>query len=467
MRSVPIRHVAIVWTAVCMLAFLPAGGFRGTFAGAQEAGTGLPAFTADPGKTVRNPLSLDECLRIALENNPDIGARLGIVDAARAGVDEATGQRWPSLNALGRYAHYLDPQRLVPARKLNEAGAYSEDILGGDLVMRMPLYTGGRITNEIRASEAVQLSTEERLVRARQELVFDVSRVFFFMLGQRHVIESVAFSKKTLEQHRERIVALMEAKRAARVDRLRLDVRLSSVKQTLVQEKNILDIQQRLLANLLGIKTEAGVDVKGALELDFVNTDLNQSLEKAQRNRSDYKAVLAEVEAQTRRVDVARAGNRPSVFLEGAYGGRWAVGSVEKGLDDSASEQVGQAGIVVNIPIFEGGRVSARIRQEQARLRTAEENLRKVALQVRLDVETAILNIQSNLERVSAMEAAILEGKESLQIETEKYDMGRASITDVLDAQSALLEAQTQYYLALTGYNASIAQLHLAVGDEP
>ncbi|MDZ7696265.1 MAG: TolC family protein [Deltaproteobacteria bacterium] len=301
-----------------------------------------------------------------LKTTPTSGPAFGIVDAARAGVDEATGQRWPSLNALGRYAHYLDPQRLVPARKFYEAGAYSEDILGGDLVMRMPLYTGGRITNEIRASEAVQLSTEERLVRARQELVFDVSRVFFFMLGQRHVIESVAFSKKTLEQHRERIVALMEAKRAARVDRLRLDVRLSSVKQTLVQEKNILDIQQRLLANLLGIKTEAGVDVKGALELPLADTDLNQSLEKAHRYRSDYKAVLAEVEAQTRRVDVARAGNRPSVFLEGVYGGRWAVGSVEKGLDDSASEQVGQAGIVVNIPIFEGvGSRHASVRNRQ------------------------------------------------------------------------------------------------------
>lgn len=63
------------------------------------------------------------------------------------------------------------------------------------------------------------------------------------------------------------------------------------------------------------------------------------------------------------------------------------------------------------------------------------------------------------------MEASILEGKESLQIETEKYDMGRASITDVLDAQSALLEAQTQYYRALAGYNTAIAQYRLAVGE--
>lgn len=337
-----ILSIPLSLMAVWMLFFMEGG--------APNAAAGL-----DDANKPEEALTLEQCIQVALENNPNIGARIGIVEAARAGVDEAAGQRWPSLNALGRYGHYLDPQRLVPARKPGEAGAYSEDIFGGDLVMRMPLYTGGRITNEIKASEAVQLSTEERLERARQELVFDVSRVFFFMLGQRQVIESVIFSQQTLERHRERIIDLIEARRAARVDRLRIDVRLSSVKQSLVQEKNILDIQQRLLANLLGIKRETGVDAKGELGLPLAETDLNQGLEKAHRNRSDYKAVLAEVEGQVRRVDVARAGNLPSVFLEGAYGGRWAVGSVEKGLDDSASEQVGQAGIAVNIPIFEGG----------------------------------------------------------------------------------------------------------------
>ncbi|RLC23463.1 MAG: TolC family protein, partial [Deltaproteobacteria bacterium] len=82
------------------------------------------------------------------------------------------------------------------------------------------------------------------------------------------------------------------------------------------------------------------------------------------------------------------------------------------------------------------------------------------------DVETALLNIASNLERVRSSETAIEQGKESLRIEQEKYALGRGSITDVLDAQAALLTSQTNYYRSLSEYNTSIAELHLAIGEE-
>jgi outer membrane protein TolC len=85
-------------------------------------------------------------------------------------------------------------------------------------------------------------------------------------------------------------------------------------------------------------------------------------------------------------------------------------------------------------------------------------------LQVRLDVETAILNIGSSAQRVEATGKAIDQAEESLRIEREKYDLGRGSITDVLDAQSALLDSQTNYYRALADYSTASAQLKLAVG---
>jgi outer membrane protein TolC len=118
----------------------------------------------------------------------------------------------------------------------------------------------------------------------------------------------------------------------------------------------------------------------------------------------------------------------------------------------------------MDIPIFEGGRIEARVRKEKARLSAAQERLRKLELQVRLDVETAVLNIGSAGRRVEAIEKAIEQADESLRIEREKYDLGRGSITDVLDAQSALLDSQTNYYRALADYSTALAQLKLAVG---
>ena len=61
---------------------------------------------------------------------------------------------------------------------------------------------------------------------------------------------------------------------------------------------------------------------------------------------------------------------------------------------------------------------------------------------------------------------SVLSAKESLKIERKKYELGKGSITNVLDAQSALLITQTVYYRALSDYNTAVAQWHLAIGVE-
>jgi outer membrane protein TolC len=118
----------------------------------------------------------------------------------------------------------------------------------------------------------------------------------------------------------------------------------------------------------------------------------------------------------------------------------------------------------VELPIFEGGRIQARIREERAKLAAAQERFRKLELQVRLEVETAQLNMTSAFERVQTTEKTIEQARESLRIEREKYELGKGAIMDVLDAQSALLDAETNYYRALADFNVARAQLQLATG---
>ena len=420
----------------------------------------------EANKVVHGPLTLEQCIEIALANNPDIRAGTWAVHAARAQRDEAAGQRWPSLLATGSATRHLDNQRLVPARGPREPGTFSDDIFGGDLVVKMPIFTGGLITSNIRAAELLQQAVEHRLVRTRKELVFNVSSVFYAILGQRRVVESLVFSRKVLEEHRKRGKDLMAVKKAARVDLLRVEVRLADLQQKLIREKNLLAIQHRVLGNLLGVESgSTPIEVEGDLRLSGVEENPDVNIGMAYAARADYQATLAGLAAQAVRVDIALAGHWPTAWLGGSYGGRWASGSSIKqsGADDS--EDVGRVGITVDIPIFEGGRTDARVREERSRLAAAQEYLRKLELKIRFDVETAILSISANRERVRATEKAIEQAKESLRIERQKYVLGKGSITDVLDAQSALLDAQTSYYRVLADYNTSISELRLAVGE--
>jgi outer membrane protein TolC len=458
---------------------------------------------------------LNECIELALRNNPDIAASESDIDSKRAERDIAAGERWPSIHATGGYAHYLDGQRLIAPGKNNELGYFSNDLFSTDLVLGIPLYKGGRITNSIKAADLLRQAAEHTLARTKEELVYNVSSVFYTILAQRRLIDSVAFSQGALTEHLKRVNNLIDAGKVPKVDGMRTEVRLAEVTQRLLQERNVLDIQQRVLANLLGLGGEpAGAPhVDGTLEVAAVPVDLNSSLEMAFSSRPDYAAARAALEAQARKVDIARGEHEPTVMLEGSYGGRWAAGGSGESYSPSSDSvtyspnalpssshtsamrnnttitstlnptstritrlnqssadsfgDVGHIGVNIDVPLFEGGRVAARIRDERAKLTGYEQRLRKLELQIRLDVETGVLNATSAQERIQVTEKSIAAAKESLRIEREKYDAGRGTITDVLDAQSALLDAETTYYRALADYDVALAQLRLAVGEDP
>lgn len=417
--------------------------------------------------TIQNSLTLEQCIKIALENNPSIGYKRWEIKAVNAQKNKAISQRWPSFGGVGSYSHYSDTLRLAPPRRLDYPLVFADDVLAWNLVISIPIFTGGRITNEIKAAELLQQSAEYRLVYTRQELIFGVSSVFLSILKQREIINFLDFSLMTLEEHTKRVKELIAAKKAAKVDMLRVEVRLADIEQKMEKEKNLLAIQNRVLANLMGVNA-INFAISPQIELQFVEIKINleESLNKAYANRADYHAAQAAVNVQAKQVKVTQAAYWPSVSIYGSYGGRKALGSYIKPAGANGLEDIGQLGCFFEIPIFEGGKTKARVSQEQAKLVLHKEKLRELELKIRLDVESAVFNLRSTRKRILVTEKAIEQANESLRIEMEKYNLGKGSITNILDAQSALLNVQTSHYIALADYNISIAQLQLAQGGE-
>lgn len=415
------------------------------------------------------PIELEKAIDIALKNNPDIAVASWEYVAATADYDYSLGERFPKFKITGGYSHYLDEQRLIPARKNGEAGTFSRDILSTDFVATLPVFTGGKIRNQIEASNFLVKSAEYRIGRTREELIYNVSNTFFNILAQRKVIETLKFSAKVLEEHLKKIDALITAEKAANVDRLRTEVRIADIKQKIVQEENIMAILNRNLANLMGIDNSSrNLNIAGELVLDEMITspDLINSLNEAYVNRRDFLAMVMQVEAQKRNLEATKAKRLPTIALQGSYGGRWAINETDKPADAESSEDVGKIGLIFELPVFEAGQIKAKIKEQSAKLEILNERLRKIRLQIRLDVETAILNTGFSIERIETIKKSIEQARESLNIEQKRYELGRGAIVDVLDAQAALLDAETAYYRALAGYRSALAQMKLAIGKE-
>ena len=405
-------------------------------------------------------LTLEQCIDIALENNPEIAQKKWNTETALAEKDIAQGRLWPEIGAVGGYTFYRDDRLIKPRRPGGQdVLRFSDELISGDIVLSMPLYTGGKLRNEIETTEQIVQSTKHQLLRSRRELVFNVSNVFYSMLGQQAVIKSLVFSQKALEEHRKIVAELLIAQKAAQVDLLRTEVRLADIKQQLLRERNVLNIQGALLASLLGLdQQDEYFEIEGELtEVDF-SAGIDQRIASAFKNRQDYLSLESRVNAQERKLDIAKAGRLPDISLQASYGNRWDA-------DSSQNNEVGLVGISVVLPLFEGGRIDARVRQESSRFMAKTEALRKLQLQIRLELETAVSNIESTRARIDVTQKAVKQAKESSRIEREKYDQGKGAIVDVLDAQSAMLESQENYYRALAGYNTALAQFRLAAGE--
>lgn len=238
--------------------------------------------------------SLASCIEIALAHNLGLQTDQQNKDVAAFEKQIVQGKRWPSFHGKAGGTLYLDDQRLVSARYNGEKGAFGSEIGDMGVALRMPLYTGGQILNSIRVAQLNEFAAGEQFSRSRQELIFNVTSAFYAILGRQKQLESVRFSRDVLNRNKERINALIRMKKAARVDLLRIDVRLAQIEQTWVTINNDIHIAWRILYNLMGVQTELNNELSeldGRLFPIPLLPDSKDAFFSALENRPDFKAL--------------------------------------------------------------------------------------------------------------------------------------------------------------------------------
>ncbi|MEX0893015.1 MAG: TolC family protein [Gemmatimonadota bacterium] len=417
--------------------------------------------------TANDSLTLAEAIGRARAQNPRLAAARGEVEAAASRVQYAAAARQPLLRVSGFASRYTSDQRLLPPTGPGQPLVYAQQLGGGDLSLEIPLFLGGRLTQQLRAAERLRDAQSERLERAADELEYQVAATFFGILRQQRLVESIRFSVGAVEAHERTVIDLTEAGKAARVDVLRTQVRLADLRQRLLAEENNLDVQKMVLAYLLAWEPlEPFPVLSGELGLRPIHEDVDAGVAQALSARSDLQAARLARSGQEHRVGAARAARWPAISLQGSFTERWAIVPGERLEGADFSPTLGYLGVAASLPLFDGGRTSAQISEARALLGAADQELRDLEARVRLEVDEAVLAIRSARGRVEAIETAIQQGLESLRIEQEKYRLGKGALTDVLDAQSELLTAETVFFGALADYNIAIARYSLVTGED-
>lgn len=417
-----------------------------------------------------SPLSLPECVSLALEHNPNLRAAKQEHSIQTLERPRAFASFLPTADIEGSYTRFQEKQRVVPAHNNNQPGVFDNDFLEAGLVLRLPIFQGGRRIAAYRIADLASKLSAEQLITTRQDLVLNVSSIFYKALQLEDVTRATAASKEALESQTAVTRLRVEVGRSAPVDAMKIEVRLASIDQQLSRlqaDRRVLLVQ---LGRLMGKPPGETSAPRIAGQLRPVIQplpDIEGAGRIAREQRSEFKAAKAQLDQAQRGVDLARADYWPRVDGYARIGTRNGLPNEEPRAEGALDHETSwAAGVQVDIPLFRGGAVRTQVAQAKLRAEQARERLRDVELLLDQDLEQAHTVLADSRTRIGVASKNVEAAAETLRIEQATYQEGRNTINDVLDAQAAKLSADVDLSQAMVDYLLAQLGWERALGND-
>jgi outer membrane protein len=189
-------------------------------------------------------------------------------------------------------------------------------------------------------------------------------------------------------------------------------------------------------------------------------------VEKAISENYQVRIAQANLDIASLEVDRQRAGHYPTVDLVASFNQGYAGAAASTGTNAAfASEsRLGVIGLQLNVPIYQGGAISSRVRQAVANQEKARQDLETARRSAQLLAQTSFSGVTNGVAQVKAFEQALASAQVSYDSNKLGLEVGVRTNLDVLNQQQQVF--QTRFNLAQSYYNFVINNLRLkqAVG---
>jgi outer membrane protein len=192
------------------------------------------------------------------------------------------------------------------------------------------------------------------------------------------------------------------------------------------------------LANLMGLREQKTYRLVEQPLPPELATNISEFVQQALQARPDLLSLRNSQEAAFKFARAERALRYPSISAVGS------AGLVPIG-DTALGDNYAAAGLVLTLPLYTGGLLSARQQEAELRARAADESLRDLENNVVRDVRIAWLNSQNAFDRLRITGQLLDNAKQSYELAQARYTNGISSIVEFNQAQLNLLSAQIAY----------------------
>ena len=406
---------------------------------------------------LRQPLSLEEAVALALRLHPSIRAAEAGYVAAEARIPQARAGFFPRVDTtLSSQRSHSESSFSGGTGTGSSSSPSTTTNNTAQLQATQKIWDFGKtgaLVDEAKANAAV---SQEEVDRVKNLVVLNVKTAYFGLLQAQRLVRVTDASLGRAELNLRSARGFFEVGTKPRSDVTKAEVEVAQARLNLIRATNSVRIAETTLNNALGLQAEASIQVQDILSFEGVKFDLDQLRDEASKNRPELRQARARVAAAQAQL---RGGQ--NAFYPDVNG----VASVSRTGDDYPPQNDNwSVSVTLSWNLFQGYFNQARLRETRANVEAAERNLDTLGLQVRLEVEQAFLAMNEAEERIGATAKSVESAEENLRLAQGRYDAGVGTILELTDAQVALTQAQVDQVQALADHKSARARLDNALG---
>lgn len=402
---------------------------------------------------------LEKYRTMALDYNHDLKAAEKNIAASMEVEKSARADLKPKLSGAASFQYTGNPMELtldIPSIGLSKTVEGKNLNYGGSLSILQPVYTGGRVLESIRMAQHQQALVGNQAKALNDAVCYQTDIQYWSAVARQEIVDvaedfrnSIAALVKTIKERVE--VGLVDPQ-----DLLMAEVKLNEAEYQLLQAQSNFETGRMALNSMIGVRLEQPTELDAQIPIVVVSDSLwlSTGMGRPEIQMAYDKIRIAE---STKKLNDSQFKAQFYVGVEGSYSSPGY--NFKKDLDPNYAVYA-----KVSVPIFEWGKRRSEKRVSSFRIGMAEDNLNKVVDRVELEVSVARKALSQAIERVRLSESSLAKAEENEAKAVERYNEGKVSVVEVIDAQTYRQTSQVNYVQAKAAaqghYSELIKALH-------
>jgi outer membrane protein len=414
------------------------------------------------------PLELDDVILQAICANPRVRQAWADARAKAAALGVADAAYLPTLAATAG----IERDTLSTIYDASTAGlgsisqSQNRSSRYGMLSLSWVLFDFDKRGAARRQARALLAATSAAQDDALQAAFFNAAEAFYALRDAQALADATRRTEAIARESLAEATAKHEAGAGALADKLQASTSYRRAMLDRVNAEGDTQAATGALAVAMGLDANAPIRIvpaeHDAVLPDGFDTGVDELIDEAKRRQPKLVAARAQLDAARANVDAARAQGRPTFSL---------VGSVKQNNPSSQEQSISATrsrsstiGVQVSIPLFEGFASGYRVEQAQALADAQEASMRDTELQVSLDVWKSYHGLKADAANLANSRDLFDDAQRALGIARGRYKEGVGMFVELLNAQTALADAQKQRVLAVSRWRTARLKLAASLG---